>query len=149
MDPRLDYLKHAPKMLQAIYQAHLSIDDAGLEKDLLHLVKLRASQINGCAHCIELHSREARNEGETEQRLYLLSAWRDSFLYSKREELALAWTEAMTKMDEGAHDDALFDEVHGEFGDEGIVVLMGVIGMINMWNRFSVGFRAVHKGPEA
>ena len=149
MQPRLNYWGAAPELMQNFLALNTAIEDAGLEKSLLHLVKLRASQINGCAFCVDMHCREARKDGESEQRLYLTAAWHDSFLFSERERLALEWTEALTKLGPDTPDDALYARVSAEFGDAGIVKLTAVITMINSWNRLSIAFRAMHANPEA
>jgi AhpD family alkylhydroperoxidase len=118
--------------------------DASLEHSLVELVKMRASQINGCAYCIKMHSADARKAGETEDRLYLLNAWRESHLYTPRERAALAWTEALTLLSETGAPDADYEELKAHFTEEEQVKLTLVIGAINTWNRFAVGFRSVH-----
>lgn len=118
-------------------------DSTKLEPSLIKLVKMRASQLNGCAFCIDMHSKDARAEGETEQRLYALSAWREAPFFTAREQAALAWTESLTLV---AHDhvpDAVFEEVRPHFNDEELVNLTLVVGAINAWNRFGVSFRMV------
>ena len=149
MEPRLNYWSKAPKLMEAFLVLNNTIEASGLEKSLMHLVKLRASQINGCAFCIDMHTREARQDGESEQRLYLTSAWHDSFLFTARERAALAWTEALTKLGNDSPDDALFDATLDVFSEEEIVHLTALITMINTWNRMSIGFRAVHAAPDA
>jgi len=116
----------------------------GLEESLIDLVKIRASQINRCAFCLDMHTAEARKRGETEQRLYLLDAWRDSPLYSERERAALAWTEALTKLPETGASDEVYRAVKAQFSEEEQVTLTLLIVAINGWNRIQVGFRAVH-----
>src|SRR5262245_260896 len=108
MQPRLDYTKASPGTVRALFGLEVYLHGCGLEHGLLHLVKLRASQINGCAYCIDMHSKDARAAGETEQRLYLLDAWREAPVYTDRERRALAWTEAVTKATEGPVPDAVF-----------------------------------------
>ncbi|MCL6282211.1 carboxymuconolactone decarboxylase family protein [Ruegeria sp. 2012CJ41-6] len=149
MEPRLNYWATAPDLTKAFVALNDTIEGSGLEKSLMHLVKLRASQINGCAFCIDMHTREARADGETEQRLYLVSAWHDSFLFSDRERAALAWTEALTKLGDHAPDDALFAATQTQFPEDEIVKLTAVITMINTWNRLSVAFRTVHAAPRS
>ncbi len=105
---------------------------------------MRASQINGCAFCLDMHSKDARRGGETEQRLYLLNAWRDSPLYSDRERAALAWTEALTLVAETHAPDDVYDQVRAQFGEVELVNLTTLIGLINLWNRLMIGFRAQH-----
>jgi len=120
------------------------IDTCGLDHALLELVKTRASQINGCAYCIEMHTSDARKAGESEQRLYLLSAWRESPLYSTRERAALAWTEALTLIAETHAPDEVYAEASRHFSEKELVNLSVAIGMINIWNRLAIGFRYVH-----
>lgn len=148
MEPRLNFYAAVPSLTQALLALNTAIEESGLERSLLHLVKLRASQINGCAYCVDMHTREARKDGETEQRLYLTSAWHDSFLYTPRERAALAWTEALTRLGDHGPDDALFDATRGQFDEAEIVKLTALVTMINTWNRLSVAFRAVHAAPE-
>ena len=115
-----------------------------LEASLIHLIKLRASQINGCAYCIHMHTTEARRDGETEMRLYMISAWRESSLYSPRERAGLAWTEALTQVAETAAPDADWDLVCAQFEEAERPWLSLAIGAINVWNRIAVGFRYNH-----
>jgi len=124
------------------------VKSCGLEHGLIELVKIRASQINGCAFCLHMHTREARAGGETEERLHVLAAWRDSPLYTPRERAALAWTEELTRVAETGASDACYAEACGEFSDEEMVKLSLVIGVINVWNRLCVGFRTVHPVDE-
>jgi len=133
----------------AAYQAMRSLSEytstCGLEPALLELVKTRASQINGCAYCIQLHTREARKMGETDERLHLLVAWRETGLYTPRERAALAWTEALTLLTEGHPPDPLYEEVRAQFSDEEVAKLSLAIATINAWNRLAVGMRFVPK----
>jgi AhpD family alkylhydroperoxidase len=117
---------------------------SGLESSLIELVKMRASQINGCAYCLDMHSKDARRNGETEQRLYLLSGWRESSLYSPRERAALAWTESLTRVADTHAPDADYDALLPHFTQAEIANLSMLIGMINLWNRLAIGFRAEH-----
>ena len=149
MKPRLNHWAAAPELMQAFLALNTTIEAAGLEKSLMHLVKLRASQINGCAFCVDMHTRESRNDGETEQRLYLTSAWHDSFLYSERERLALGWTEALTHLGQQTPDDAAYEAMKTAFSEEELIQLTAVITMINTWNRLSIAFRALHAQPSA
>lgn len=149
VEPRLNYWNTSPKLMQAFLALNNAIESSGLEKNLMHLVKLRASQINGCAFCVDMHTREARRDGDTEQRLYLTSAWHDSFLFTDRERAALSWTEALTKLGNESPDDALYEATLKEFSEEEIVQLTALITMINSWNRLSIAFRAVHAAPDA
>ena len=116
----------------------------GLPRGLIELVKMRASQINGCAYCLDVHSKDARKHGESEQRLYLLSAWRESPLYSRAERAALAWTEALTSVAETRAPDADYDELKMHFSDKQITDISILVGMINLWNRLAIGMRYVH-----
>lgn len=145
MTPRLDPFALAPRPMQAMLELESRIRAAGLEPGLLHLVKFRASQLNGCAYCLEMHSREARAEGEREERLYLLAAWRETPLYSPRERAALAWTEAVTRIAETAAPDADYEAARAQFADAELVALTLAITTINAWNRLAIAFR---KPPE-
>ncbi|HEY1887734.1 MAG TPA: carboxymuconolactone decarboxylase family protein, partial [Roseiarcus sp.] len=116
----------------------------GLEESLMDLVEIRASQINGCALCLDMHTTTARKRGETEQRLYLLDAWRDSPLFNDRERAALAWTEGLTRLTEMGAPDDVYQALKAEFSEEEQVKLTLLIVAINGWNRINVGFRAVH-----
>lgn len=148
MKPRLDYFPKAPDQMKALLAFNRSVEDSGLERGLLHLVKLRASQINGCSFCVEMHSREAREDGETEQRLFLVAAWRESPLFTPRERAALAWTEAVTRMSQGGVSDDFFAATREHFRDEELVRLTMAVSVINVWNRLSVSFRAIHPVAE-
>ena len=121
-----------------------AVQASGLEQTLIDLVKTRASQINGCAYCIHMHTREARGRGETEERLYLLDAWRESPLYSDRERAALAWTEALTLISQTHAPDAVYDEVRQHFAEDELVKLSVLVATINAWNRIAIGFRSMH-----
>jgi len=139
---RIDYRRVFPEALRAMNGLEGAVHESSLETDLLELVKMRASQINGCAHCLDMHSKDARARGEQEQRLYVLSAWREAPFYSDRERAALAWCEALTLLPSIGAPDAAFDEVARHFDDEEIVALTLAIVAINGWNRFAVGLRA-------
>ena len=144
MKPRMNFYQAAPETIKALVAVENQITASGLEQSLIELVKTRASQINGCAYCIYMHTEDARKHGETEQRLYLLNAWRESPLYSDRERAALAWTEALTLIAETHAPDADYEAVRGHFSDAELVNLTTLIGAINAWNRIAIGFRAVH-----
>ena len=144
MTPRLNPYKVAPQVLQPMIELENSLKNSGLEHSLFHLVKTRASQINGCAYCIHMHTREARAAGESEERLYLLDAWRESPLYSPRERAALAWTEALTLIADTHAPDSDYEELQKYFSEEEQVKLTLLIGAINTWNRLAIGFRSVH-----
>jgi AhpD family alkylhydroperoxidase len=146
MQPRLDYTKASPGAVRALFGLEVYLHGCGLEHGLLHLVKLRASQINGCAYCIDMHSKDARAAGETEQRFYLLDAWREAPFYTDRERAAFAWTEAVTKVTEGHVPDAVFEEVREQFNDKELADLTMAIAAINAWNRMAISFRALPGG---
>ena len=141
---RLNAYETAPEAMRAVQRVEGYIQQCGLEKSLIELVKMRASQINGCAYCLHVHSSDARRAGETEQRLYLLDAWHESTLYTERERAALAWTEALTRVSETHAPDAIYDEIRRHFADKELVDLTTLIGLINLWNRLAIGFRYEH-----
>jgi AhpD family alkylhydroperoxidase len=147
MQARLDGYKVAPGAIKALVGVETYIQGSGLEQSLIELVKMRASQINGCAYCLDMHSKDARRAGETEQRLYLLNAWRESRLYTARERAALAWTESLTLVAQTQAPDDVYAEVKFEFTEKEIVDLTTLIGMINLWNRIAIGFRNQHPVP--
>ena len=151
MQPRLNPFKFAPDTVKAAQAFEQHLANSGLEQSLYHLVKTRASQINGCAFCIHMHTRDARAHGETEERLYLLDAWRESPLYSDRERAALAWTEALTRIAETHAPDDVYEEVRRHFSEPETVNLTVLIGMINLWNRLAISMRSIHpvKKPAA
>jgi AhpD family alkylhydroperoxidase len=141
MHQRLDYKRASPDAWKAMLNTENQVRGSGLEPSLLELVKTRASQINGCAWCLDMHTKDARARGETEQRLYLLSAWRECTCYSDRERAALAWTEAVTQIAVAGVPDALYEEVRRHFDEKAIVDLTLAIIAINGWNRMNVAFR--------
>ena len=143
MNTRLDFRQASPQADKAMNALHLFVRNCGLDHSLLELVKLRASQINGCAHCIDMHTKELRAAGDSEQRLYLLNAWRESPLYSERERAALAWTEALTLVTEGHVPDEVFDEASGQFNPEDLVNLTMAVVAINGAIRLNIAFRTV------
>ena len=134
----------APEGYAALRNVEVYLARSGLPKRLIELVKMRASQINGCAYCLDVHSKDARKAGETEQRLYLLNAWRESPLFSPAERAALGWTEALTNVSQTRANDADYEALRPHFSDKEIVDLTYLIGMINFWNRLAVGMRYVH-----
>jgi AhpD family alkylhydroperoxidase len=143
MESRLDYQRIAPGAVQAMLAVEAYVRQSGLERSLVHLIKIRSSQINGCAFCLDMHTREARADGESEGRLYLLDAWREVPDYSDRERAALAWTEAVTLVADGRVSDEVYRSVSQQFTNKELVdVTMAVIA-INGWNRLSIGFRAL------
>jgi AhpD family alkylhydroperoxidase len=134
----------APESIKALMALEASFASSNLSPTLLELVRLRASQINGCAFCIHMHSTYLRKHGESEMRLYMLNAWRESSLYDVRERAALAWTEALTRVAETGAPDADYALLKAQFSEAEQVSLTLVIGAINAWNRLQVGFRAAH-----
>jgi AhpD family alkylhydroperoxidase len=149
MKARLNPYQAAPEEMKAMTALENVIQASGLEPSLIDLVKTRASQINGCAFCIHMHTREARAHGESETRLYLLDAWRESPLYSDRERAALEWTEAVTLISQTHVPDALYDEVKRHFAEGELVKLTLLIATINAWNRIAISFRSVHPSKAA
>ena len=141
---RLDAYRIAPAGMQALRAVEDYLHQSTLGASLIELVKMRASQINGCAYCLDMHSKALRKGGETEQRIYLLSGWRESPLYSPRERAALAWTDALTRIAETQAPDDVYDEVRRHFDDKEIVDLTTLIGMINLWNRLAISLRYEH-----
>ncbi|MFC4352901.1 carboxymuconolactone decarboxylase family protein [Fodinicurvata halophila] len=148
MEPRLNYPAAAPEAFKALRRLQDYVADCGLEHSLIELVKIRASQINGCAFCIHMHTRDARAAGESETRLYLLSAWRDSPLFTPRERAALAWTDALTRVAETQAPDSDYEELGRHFTEAEQVKLSLLIGVINIWNRLAIGFRSLHPVEE-
>ena len=144
MKPRMNYYQAAPETIKALVAVEDQVKASGLEQSLIELVKTRASQINGCAFCINMHTADARKHGETEQRLYLLSAWHESPLYTERERAALAWTDALTLISETHAPDDVYEAMRAQFSESEAVNLTVLIGAINAWNRVAIGFRAVH-----
>lgn len=144
MKSRLNSLNLNSPVYQAMLALEMSVRNAGkLETSLLELVRMRASQINGCAYCLDMHSKDARAEGETEQRLYCLPAWRETPFYTERERAALVWTEAVTLV-AGEHvPDDVFDQARKQFSEEELTYLTLAIVAINGWNRFAISFRSV------
>ena len=143
MQSRVNVQNVAPEAHQAMAGLQSYVKDSGLEPSLLELVKVRASQINGCAYCIDMHTKDARAEGETEQRLYVLSAWRETPFFTDRERAALAWTEALTLIGETHAPDEVYEEVRRQFTEQDLVALTMAVVAINGWNRIAIGFRAV------
>jgi AhpD family alkylhydroperoxidase len=141
MQARLNAMELAPGAYAALRGVEAYLRNSGLERALLELVKMRASQINGCAYCLDMHSRDARRRGETEQRLYLLNAWRDTPVYSDRERAALAWTECLTQVASQGAPDAEYEALTRQFSPVEIVNLTTAIGMINLWNRLMIATR--------
>jgi AhpD family alkylhydroperoxidase len=141
MEARLDVAKDAPEAYRAMYALEKFVRECGLEKPLLELVRLRASQINGCAFCIDMHTKDARAEGETEQRLYCVSVWHETPFFTDRERAALEWTETVTLVGETHVPDEVFERVRKHFTDTELVNLTMAIIAINGWNRIAIPFR--------
>ncbi len=142
MARRIDYQRAAPGALKAMRGLEDYVRTCGLEHDLLELVKLRASYLNGCAFCVDMHSKDARAAGESEQRIYAVPVWRETPFFTERERAALAWTEAVTELGRSGVPDALFEEVRAHFTDDELVNLTMAVVTINGWNRLAVSFRS-------
>ncbi len=143
MEPRIDHKKVSTGALNAMLGLERYLRTCGLPEKLLLLIKLRVSQINGCAYCLDMHSKDLRAAGETEQRLYLLDAWHEAPFYTDRERAALAWAEAVTRVTEGHVPDAVYKQARSQFTEEELVKLTLAVVAINGWNRFSIAFRTV------
>ncbi len=143
MRSRIEYAKAAPELMKAMRPFTDYVHNCGLEASLIDLVMLRASQINGCAYCIDMHTKDARLRGETEQRIYELNAWRETPFYTEREMAALAWTEAVTVITDGHVPDDVYEEALKWFTEAEIINLTAAVALINAWNRLSVSFRSV------
>ena len=139
---RLNAVKYSPDGYKAMLGLQAVVDKSGLDHKLLELVKIRASQINGCAYCLDMHTKDARAIGETEMRIYVLPAWRETDFYSPKERAALAWCESLTLLSETGAPDEVYKEVESQFTPEEITELTMAIVVINSWNRLSVGFRS-------
>ncbi|MBW4708737.1 carboxymuconolactone decarboxylase family protein [Roseobacter sp. YSTF-M11] len=145
MHQRLDYMKAAPDAVQAVYALEKFVaTKSGIDPRLLHLLKLRASQINGCAFCVDMHTKEARNDGLSEQWIALVCVWREASVFDARERAVLEWTEALTSVSDTGAPDTAYDAVRAHFSDTEITNLSVAIGTINIWNRLAVGFRTQH-----
>jgi AhpD family alkylhydroperoxidase len=142
MEVRIDVSKVSPAAYRAMYALEQYVHASKLEPALIHLLKLRASQINGCAYCIDMHWKDARALGETEQRLYGLDAWREASYYSDRERAALTWIESLTKITEGHVPDDVFEQARRVFSEQELVDLAMLAVAINGWNRLAIAFRA-------
>jgi len=143
MQPRLNFMELAHDGLKAVSGLERFVQNSGLEKSLIELVKLRASQVNGCAYCIDMHTKDARAEGETEQRLNCLSVWRECPFYTDRERAAMEWTEAVTLISQTHVPDDVFERARQQFSDEELVKLNYAVIAINAWNRLAIAFRSV------
>lgn len=145
---RLDHFGVAPDLFQPMLEQEKLLKDSGIEQSLIELVKLRASQINGCAFCINMHWQDAMAQGERPERLYLLTAWREASVYTAREAAAFAWTEALTRIETSQAPDEVYAEVAAQFSPREQVALSLLICAINAWNRIAIGFRMPHGLPE-
>ena len=143
MEPRIDYLKSARGAYHAMLGIEHYLQQCGLEETLQNLIKLRVSQVNGCAYCIDMHWKDLRAAGESEQRLYGLDAWEESPYYTDRERAALAWAEAVTNIQEGHVTDAVFEHVKNFFNEKELADLTLAVTAINSWNRLSISARTV------
>lgn len=143
MEARFNYAKTAPSGYKAMLDLEQYLHECGLEESLLHLVKLRASQINGCAYCLDMHWKDLRAIGETEQRLYSLDAWRECSFYTDRERAALAWTESVTLITSGHVPDSVYAEVRPHFSEKELSDLTFALVAINAWNRLSISARKI------
>ena len=142
MSPRLSFTAVDAGAYRAMAQLEQYVKQSGLETPLLELVRMRASQINGCAYCLDMHSKDARAAGETEQRLFVLDAWREAPFYTPRERAALAWTEALTRVADGHVPDTVYNEAREHFSEDELVKLAVAVVAINGWNRLAIAFRA-------
>ncbi len=140
MSKRLSIMKY-PKALKPVLDFSAAVHDTGLEPAMVDLVLLRVSQINGCAYCIDMHSKDARAAGETEQRVYLVAGWRETSLYTDRERAALGWAEAVTRLGDHGVPDELYEQARAAFSEEELLNLTVIVGMINTWNRINVSFQ--------
>ena len=145
MKPRLDFYKAGPNAIKAMLALEEAVAKSSIEKPLAELVRLRASQINGCAYCVDMHSGDARKAGETERRLFSVVVWRESPFFTDRERAAFEWTEALTLIAQDHVPDAVWDAVRPHFSDAELVDLTLLVSAINSWNRFAVSFRSVPK----
>ena len=144
MHPRLDFQKAAPDALKAVMQLETYVQNSGLERRFIHLIKLRASQINGCAYCVDMHVKESRHDGLSEQWINLMSVWRESGVYDAKERAVLGWVEAVTNLAQTGIPDGEFEAIKAHFSDAEIMNITVAIGTINTWNRLAVGFRTPH-----
>lgn len=144
MTTRLNYAKESPEAFKAIMALETYVQNSGLERRFIHLIKLRASIINGCAYCVDMHVKESRHDGLSEQWINLMSVWPESTIYTAQERALLGWVDAITKLAETGAPDSAFDALKEHFSDEEIVKITLAIGTINTWNSIAVGFRMQH-----
>lgn len=143
MKQRLNYAQQAPGGMKAMLDMEKFVKSSGLDLTIFELIKTRASQINGCAYCLDMHTKDARKAGETEQRLYALSAWRETPFYTEKERAALAWTEALTLIAENDVPESLYEQVKNYFDEKELAALTMAIVAINGWNRLAIAFRTI------
>ncbi|HEY1475878.1 MAG TPA: carboxymuconolactone decarboxylase family protein [Pseudolabrys sp.] len=141
MQQRIDVTHASPAAYKAVAALQSYVDQSGLDAELREQIKIRASQINGCAFCLAMHTRDARKLGETDERMHLLNAWREAPIYTPREQAALAWTEALTLVSETHVPDEVYEQVRKQFSEKEIVDLTAAAAVINTWNRISIAFR--------
>ena len=141
MSQRINLMEKGKGAFGALFGVNAYLNESKLEKNLIELIDYRVSQINGCAYCLDMHSKDLRHGGETEQRIYMISAWRETDLYTAREKAALAWAEAVTELRDRQVSDEVYEAARKEFSDEELVDLTLAVTMINTWNRFNVAFR--------
>ncbi|MDR9752777.1 carboxymuconolactone decarboxylase family protein [Pseudomonas sp. SZMC_28357] len=146
MSPRLDYYNASPKAMKAMIAMEAMTSNLSIDTALLHLIKIRASQVNGCAFCTDMHSVDARRLGETDRRLYAIAVWRDSGFFTPRERAALAWTEAVTLLADSLVPDDVYAQAREQFSEEELVDLTVAVSTINSWNRLAVSFRQTPSG---
>jgi AhpD family alkylhydroperoxidase len=149
VETRFNFMKAAPGVYTAMLGLEKYLQECGLEGALLHLIKLRASQINGCAYCLDMHWKDLRASGEKEQRMYSLDAWRECPYYTERERAALGWTEAVTLITDGHAPDAVYEEVRTQFSEKEICDLTLAVAAINAWNRLAISSRTVPGGYQS
>src|SRR6185503_14451043 len=141
MEQRLNYMEVDPKLMRAMFGLGAPVAQSGLETSLIDLIDFRVSQINGCAYCLDMHSKDLRAAGETEQRLYVLEAWREAPFYTERERAALAWAEAVTLLTNKEVPDEVYEQARAQFSEQELAVLTLAVVAINAWNRFNIAFR--------
>ncbi|GHE58201.1 alkyl hydroperoxide reductase AhpD [Camelimonas fluminis] len=144
MQQRMNIATAAPALYKAVYGLEVAVLNSGFDKNLLHLIKIRASQINGCAYCVDMHVKEALAAGLPDRKLHLIAVWRESPLFDSRERAALEWTESVTLVAQTGVPDAVYESVRGVFSEEDLARLTVAIGTINVWNRIAVSSRLIH-----
>lgn len=141
MKQRIDLLEKGQKVIKALGGLSVYLAKSSLEPQLINLIDFRVSQINGCAYCLDMHSKDLRAAGETEQRLYTIAAWREAPFYSERERAALAWAEAVTRLKDGNVPDEVYEDARGQFSEEELIDLTVAVTTINTYNRINIAFR--------